>query len=214
MKMFSIFAPMLTSNFMQEMAAAPAPRQTILASSRVVPTISSALIMPAAVTIAVPCWSSWKTGMSHCSISAFSISKHSCALMSSRLMPPKVMEIRFTVSMKAWAFGVDFDIEYVNASKTLEQNALTFHHWLGSQWTEVTQAKNGSAIGDDGYQIALAGVLVGKLRITGNFAHRFGHAWAVSQGQIAGCRGRFGEFYAQFPRARIGVIVESGSFQI
>jgi len=57
--------------------------------------------MPAAVTIAVPCWSSWNTGMSHCSIRAFSISKHSGALMSSRLMPPKVMEMRLTVSMKA-----------------------------------------------------------------------------------------------------------------
>src|SRR5471032_510410 len=101
MKMFSSLAPMLTSNFMQEMAAAPAPRQTICASARVLPAISRALIMPAAVTIAVPCWSSWNTGMSHCSIRERSISKHSGALMSSRLMPPKVMEIRLTVSMKA-----------------------------------------------------------------------------------------------------------------
>ncbi|MDT4821802.1 hypothetical protein FQZ97_549890 [compost metagenome] len=101
MKMFSTLAPMLTSSFMQEMAAAPAPRQTILASARVLPAISRALSMPAAVTMAVPCWSSWKTGMSHCSIRVRSISKHSGALMSSRLMPPKVMEMRLTVSMKA-----------------------------------------------------------------------------------------------------------------
>ena len=42
-----------------------------------------------ATTIAVPCWSSWKTGMSSSSRSRSSISKQRGALMSSRLMPPK-----------------------------------------------------------------------------------------------------------------------------
>ena len=40
--------------------------------------------------MAVPCWSSWKTGMSIVRLSSSSISKHSGALMSSRLMPPNV----------------------------------------------------------------------------------------------------------------------------
>ena len=40
--------------------------------------------------MAVPCWSSWKTGMLSSCLSRRSISKHSGALMSSRLMPPKV----------------------------------------------------------------------------------------------------------------------------
>ena len=38
-------------------------------------------------TIAVPCWSSWKTGMSSISRSRASISKQRGAAMSSRLMP-------------------------------------------------------------------------------------------------------------------------------
>ena len=98
------------SSFMHAVAAAPAPKQTIRASSRVLPAISSALSIPAAVTIAVPCWSSWNTGMSHCSISARSISKHSGALISSRLIPPKVMEIRLTVSIKACGLSASTSI--------------------------------------------------------------------------------------------------------
>ena len=53
------------------------------------------------MTTAVPCWSSWKTGMFMRSTSFASISKHSGALMSSRLMPPKVGSSRATVSTKA-----------------------------------------------------------------------------------------------------------------
>ncbi len=48
--------------------------------------------------IAVPCWSSCITGMSSSLTSLRSISKHSGALMSSRLIPPKVGAIAFTAS--------------------------------------------------------------------------------------------------------------------
>jgi len=43
--------------------------------------------------MAVPCWSSWNTGMSISSLRRRSISKHSGAAMSSRLIPPKVGSI-------------------------------------------------------------------------------------------------------------------------
>jgi hypothetical protein len=49
--------------------------------------------------IAVPCWSSWKTGIDISFFSRRSISKHSGALMSSRLMPPKVGSRLRTVRM-------------------------------------------------------------------------------------------------------------------
>ncbi len=49
-------------------------------------------------------------------------------------MPPKVMEMRLTVSMKACGLSrVDFDVENVDTGEALEQYALTFHDWLGSQ---------------------------------------------------------------------------------
>ena len=70
--------------------AAPAPTTTAVTSSGRLPTSFSALSSPASTTIAVPCWSSWKTGMSSSSRSRRSISKQRGAEMSSRLMPPKV----------------------------------------------------------------------------------------------------------------------------
>ena len=62
------------------------------------PVSRQALMSAASVTIAVPCWSSWKTGMSSASCRRCSISKQRGEEMSSRLMPPKVGEMRITVS--------------------------------------------------------------------------------------------------------------------
>ncbi len=51
--------------------------------------------------IAVPCWSSWNTGIFRRFLSSSSMTKHSGALTSSRLMPPKVGAMRATVSMNS-----------------------------------------------------------------------------------------------------------------
>jgi hypothetical protein len=81
------------------MAEAPAPAKTTLTSSIFFLTISRAFKRAAAEIIAVPCWSSWKTGIWSRRFSSSSISKHSGALMSSRLIPPNVGAIAATVSM-------------------------------------------------------------------------------------------------------------------
>ena len=86
---------------MQEMAALPAPLTTIFTSWIRLPAISSALSIAAAEMIAVPCWSSCITGILSSALSLRSISKASGALISSRLIPPKVGAIFFTVSTKA-----------------------------------------------------------------------------------------------------------------
>ena len=62
------------------------------------PVTFTALRRAAATTMAVPCWSSWKTGMSQTSFKRRSTSKHRGAAMSSRLMPPKLLEIKAMVS--------------------------------------------------------------------------------------------------------------------
>ena len=54
------------------------------------PHSSAPLSSAAPEMIAVPCWSSWKTGIFMRARRPASISKHSGALMSSRLMPPNV----------------------------------------------------------------------------------------------------------------------------
>ena len=82
-----------------EIPAAPAPLMTALQSSHFRPVSLNALISPAHTTTAVPCWSSWNTGISSSSFSLRSISKQRGAAMSSRLIPPKEGAILFTVSM-------------------------------------------------------------------------------------------------------------------
>ena len=70
--------------------ALPAPLTITLHSALSLPIILSALIVADNTTMAVPCWSSWNTGISSVSLSLCSISKHLGAEISSRLIPPKV----------------------------------------------------------------------------------------------------------------------------
>ena len=72
------------------MPLAPAPLKTTFTWSSFLPATSRAFSSAAPEMMAVPCWSSWKTGIFIVRFSSSSISKHSGALMSSRLMPPKV----------------------------------------------------------------------------------------------------------------------------
>ena len=96
---FSGRTPMALISSSEAMPAAPAPQSTTFTSFSSRPVMAQAFIRPAAEMIAVPCWSSWKTGMSSSSCSSVSMRKHSGALMSSRLMPPKVTPMFFTTVM-------------------------------------------------------------------------------------------------------------------
>ena len=91
--------PIAFISSVQAIAAAPAPLTTTFTSSSRRPVSRQALISPAAQMIAVPCWSSWKTGMFIRSRNVCSMMKHSGALMSSRLMPPKLGSISSIASM-------------------------------------------------------------------------------------------------------------------
>ncbi len=83
--------------FVHATPAAPVPLTTTFKSSIRLPTIFTALMSAARTTTAVPCWSSWKTGMSSSSFRRSSISKQRGAEMSSRLMPPNAVAMFFTV---------------------------------------------------------------------------------------------------------------------
>ena len=93
-------APAVMSRPATAVAAAPAPLITMRTAERSFPTSFSAFFRPASMMTAVPCWSSWKTGMSVQAFRRRSIAKQRGAEMSSRLMPPKDLEIRRTVSTK------------------------------------------------------------------------------------------------------------------
>ena len=99
------FTPAASSSLQMAIAAAPAPFITTRTVSFRFPTTFRALVRPASVMTAVPCWSSWKMGISQHSFSFRSISKHRGAEMSSRFTPPKDPEMSWmvrTISSTSW----------------------------------------------------------------------------------------------------------------
>ena len=90
MVIFSFLKPNARSKLVQAIAEAPAPLTTKRTSAIFFPIISKPFNAAAPTIIAVPCWSSWNTGIPIRSRNAFSMWKHSGALISSRLIPPKV----------------------------------------------------------------------------------------------------------------------------
>ena len=122
MSIFSFFTPRALYRRAHEIAAAPAPLTTTRTVSIFLPFSSSALSRPAAEMIAVPCWSSCITGISSSSFRRRSISKHSGALMSSKLIPPKVGAIILTVSMNLSTSFVSTSISNTSMSANILNN--------------------------------------------------------------------------------------------
>ena len=87
--------------------AAPAPFITTFMSSFFFPASFKAFVSAAVITIAVPCWSSWNTGISSASLSFVSTSKQRGAEISSKFIPPKEPEISsmvFIISAGSFVF--------------------------------------------------------------------------------------------------------------
>ena len=116
---FSGFIPKSTYKSAQAIAAEPAPETTILISSAFLSANSKALSKAAEEIIAVPCWSSCITGIFNSSTNRLSISKDSGALISSRLIPPKVGAIFFTVSINSSTFLVPISISNTSISENI-----------------------------------------------------------------------------------------------
>ena len=96
------------------------------------------------------------------SCSCSSTSKHSGALMSSRLMPPKVgSSAEIDSTMRSTSGRVDLDVEDVDAGEFLEQHRLAFHHRLGGERADIAEAEHGRAVGDHADQVGAAGVVGG-----------------------------------------------------
>ena len=172
---------------MHAVPAAPAPVTTTRTSSARLPTTRSAFSSAASSTIAVPCWSSWKTGMSSSARSRRSISKHRGAEMSSRLIPPNVGDTALTtrddlvdvLRRQAQRVGVD-------AGELLEQQRLALHDGHRRLRPDVAEPEHRGPVGHDGDRVALhrevpgaLGVLVDRLRHACD-ARRVGHREVVA----------------------------------
>ena len=62
-QMFSLGSPSFSSRPRQDSAAAPAPETTSFTLAMSLPTSARPFCTAAPTMIAVPCWSSWNTGM-------------------------------------------------------------------------------------------------------------------------------------------------------
>ena len=164
-------SPMPASRIIFEtaMPAAPAPETTTRRSARVRPVTLAALRSAASVTIAVPCWSSWNTGMSRRSCTRRSTSKQRGALMSSRLMPPNAGASRDDGLDQLVGVGdVEADRHGVDAAEVLEQHRLALHDREGGGGADVAEPEHRGAVGDDGDGARLPGVVVDEVGLLGD----------------------------------------------
>ena len=126
----------------QAIAAAPAPEKTIFTSSIFLPATSSAFSSAAAEMIAVPCWSSWKTGIFISLFSRSSISKHSGAV---DVLEVDAAERRLETARPCdellGVARVDLDVEDVDVGEALEEDALPFHHRLAGERRRCCRAR-------------------------------------------------------------------------
>ena len=171
---------------------AGAGRRRSRTSSSRLPTTRSALSSAASTTIAVPCWSSWKTGMSSSSRSRRSISKQRGAAMSSRLMPPNAGRDRLHGRDDLVdVLGREAEREGVDAAELLEQHRLALHHGQRRLRADVAEAEHRRAVGDDGDRVPLDRQRPDLRRVVGDRATRRARrpACRPSRGRRASCSG-------------------------
>ena len=108
---------------------------------------------------------------------------------------------------------VDFDVKHIHAGKLLEQDSFALHHRFGGEWADVAQAQHGGAIGDDGHQVAAAGVFVSCVRVFDDFFARGGHTRRVGQRQVALVDQLLGGRYGHFAGGWKLVVFECGAAQ-
>ena len=132
--------------------------------------------------------------------------KHSGALMSSRLMPPQLLPSSLhAIDELVRVLGRDFEIDGIDVGEALEQHRLAFHHRLGRQRAAIAETENGGAVGDDGDEIALGGVVVGAAFILGDGQHRNGDARRIGEREVALRRHRLGGHHFELARPALAV---------
>src|SRR5262249_57834398 len=94
---------------------------------------------------------------------------------------PDVLEIDAAPALAEHLDAVDdlvrilrryLEIDGIDISEALEQHRLAFHHRLRRERPAIAEAEDGGAIGDDGDEIALGGVIEGAILILGDGEHR------------------------------------------
>ena len=178
-------APAASSSLMIAVPAAPAPEMTILTSLICLPTTRSALYSAASTTIAVPCWSSWNTGMSSCSRSRRSISKQRGAEMSSRLIPAKPGATALTTAMISSTSWVSRHNGQASMSPNrLNSAALPSITGSAASGPMLPKPEHSRPVGDHRDAVAFHRQSAGVLRILRDGQADPGHARRVDHRQV------------------------------
>ena len=108
--------------------------------------------------------------------------------------------------------GRYFEVDGIDVGEALEQHRLAFHDRLRRQRAAIAEAEDGRAVGDDGDEIALGGVVEGAVLVLGDGQHRDGDAGRIGQRQIALGRHRLGGH--DFELAGTALAVEQQRFLV
>ncbi len=180
-------APPASSSVTIAEPAAPPPDTTIRTSAIFFSTQRRALVSAASTTIAVPCWSSWKTGMSRLAAQP--------ALDLEAARRRDVLEVDAAEPGRdhldglhdlVGVLGRQADRPGVDVGEPLEQRRLALHHRQRRARADVAQAEHGRAVGDDGDGVALdreAAYVVGvgrQRQADATHARRVGHRQVVA----------------------------------
>ncbi len=133
------------------------------------PVILSAFSSAASATTAVPCWSSWNTGMSSTFLQRF--------LDIERVRRSDVFQVDCTKRRSQPLDGLDdfvgarhveTDRKRIDAAELLEQQRLAFHHRHRRFRADVAQTQHRRAVGDDGDRVLANRVVVGQPWVGGD----------------------------------------------
>ena len=135
--------PMEMSSLPMAMPAAPAPLMTIFICPICLPVTRMALSRAAATTMAVPCWSSWNTGMSHTSFRRRSTSKQRGGGDVLQVDAAEALGDQGDgLHQLVHVLGVHTDGEGVHPAELLEEGALALHHRHTGGRADVPQAQH------------------------------------------------------------------------
>ena len=109
---------------------------------------------------------------------------------------------------KVRVFGVDLDVEHIDAGEFLEQDRLAFHHRLAREGADVAQAEHGRSVRDHGDQIASGGEVASGLGIGHDGLAGGRHAGRIGERQVALGGHALGRLDGELPRPRKAMIIE------
>ena len=99
--------------------------------------------------MAVPCWSSWNTGM-RMRLAQFRLDGEAFRRLDVLQVDRAEgrLQRRHHVAEALRVLGIHLDVEHVDAGEFLEQDGLALHHRLAGERADIAEAQHGGAVGD------------------------------------------------------------------